>query len=200
MLRYGLSVLMLVGSMAAQAAGDPEALVRETAEEVLAQIETRRAELQQNTAGIFKLVREKVIAHFDFERMTQIALGRYWRDADADQRSRLTAEFEELLVRTYAVALLNYSGDPIEYPGARVDDARGQALVPTRVSDGKGPKVPIDYRLYASEAGDWLVYDVVIDGVSLVSNYRTTFAQEVQRGGVEGLIGSLAERNKKLRG
>jgi phospholipid transport system substrate-binding protein len=194
-----VAVLGLMWSLTASAAGDPESLVRDTAEQVLAQIDARRAELEQDSSSIFDLVRNQVIVHFDFERMTQLAAGRYWRDADPVQQQRLIAEFQELLIRTYATALLSYSGDPIEYTGTRVDQERDRALVSTRVSNGAGPKIPIDYRLYTS-AGQWFVYDVVIDGVSLLTSYRSSFSQEARRGGIEGLIGSLSRQNDKLRG
>ena len=174
-------------------------LVRSTADYVLSQVRARKAELEKDSSGIFALVQEKVIPHFDFRIMTRAALGRYWRQASEEQKERLTREFRELLVRTYATMLLGYSDEKIEYLPFRGKPGDKRVIVRTRVHTSDGaPPVPINYRLYRKN-GEWKVYDVVVDGVSLVSNYRGTFANEVRKGGIEGLIASLEEHNRKLR-
>jgi phospholipid transport system substrate-binding protein len=193
-------VVLWVGAAGAQASGpDPQVLVRETADRVLAQVTAHQEELNKDPGGIYALVESLVLPHFDFMRMSQAALGRYWRDATEDQRQRLAREFQELLVRTYAVALLNYSGQKIEYMPVRLQPDARDVTISTRVSAGGAPPVPINYRL-ARDGDLWKVYDVVIDGVSLVSNYRSSFANEVRRAGIDGLIQQLADRNKQLRG
>jgi len=190
-----LSLPLAAGSGQAE---DPQALVRNTAEYVLAQVRARKAELEKDNSGIYALVQEKVVPHFDFRLMTRAALGRYWRRASEGQKARLVREFQELLVRTYATMLLGYSDEKIEYLPFRGKPGDRRVVVRTKVytSDG-APPVPIDYRL-AKKDGEWKVYDVVVDGVSLVSNYRGTFAEEVRKGGIEGLIASLKEHNRKL--
>ena len=198
------SLLLILGLLAAclplQAAPQSaQELVRSTAEYVLSQVRARKAELEKDNSGIYALVQEKVIPHFDFRRMTRAALGRYWRQATEEQKERLTREFRELLVRTYATMLLGYSDERIEYLPFRGKPGDKRVVVHTRVHTRDGaPPVPIDYRLYR-ENGEWKVYDVVVDGVSLVSNYRGSFASEVRKGGIEGLIASLEAHNKKLR-
>ena len=187
------------GALAADAAADPQQLVRETANNVLSEVLKNKQQLDKNTSGIYQLVQEKVLPHFDFMSMSQSAMGRYWRDATDDQRARLTREFQELLVRTYATALLNYSGQDVEYLPVRLRPEADDVLIPTRVAASGSPPIPINYRLYRNE-GRWKVYDVVIDNVSLVTNYRSTFSNQVRRHGVEGLIDQLASRNKQLRG
>ena len=132
-------------------------------------------------------------------RMSQAAMGRYWRDASPDQRERLASEFKELLVRTYATALLSYSGQAVEYLPVRLRAEAEDVLIPTRVAATGGPPIPVNYRLIRN-SDEWKVYDVVIDGISLVTNYRSTFAAEVRRFGVDGLIKRLADRNAQLRG
>ncbi len=178
---------------------DPQALVRSTADRVLAEVKAKKAVLQRDSSGIYQLVQQYVVPHFDFPRMTQSAMGRHWRAASAEQRTALVREFQEMLVRTYAVALLNYSGQQIEYLPLRTSASDDDVVVQTKVSDAGAPPIPIDYRLRRT-VGNWKVYDVTIDGVSLVSNYRSMFAEQVQRTGVDGLIRQLSDRNRELRG
>jgi phospholipid transport system substrate-binding protein len=193
--------LAIVLSAAVRAADstDPQALVRGTADRVLAEVKARKDSLQRDSSGIYQLVQQYVVPHFDFPRMTQSAMGRHWRAASAEQRSALIREFQEMLVRTYAVALLNYSGQQIEYLPLRTSASDDDVVVQTKVADAGAPPIPIDYRLSRS-VGRWKVYDVTIDGVSLVSNYRSMFAEQVQRNGVDGLIQQLSDRNRELRG
>jgi len=185
-------------SMTVQAASDPVAFLRNTADYVFKQVETRRTELEKDSSKIYSLVEARVVPHFDFYVMSRSALGKHWRKASGTQKQRLAREFQELLVRTYALALLNYSGQQIQYLPFRGDLNAQRIVVNTRVQTG-GPPVPINYRLYQKQ-GDWMIYDVIIDGMSLVTNYRSSFNTEVGRGGINGLIATLAERNRKLRG
>ena len=196
-----LCTLLFVLPAAARAADstDPQALVRATADRVLAEVKARKAELQADSSGIYQLVQQYVVPHFDVPRMTQSAMGRHWRAASAEQRGALVREVREMLVRTYAVALLNYSGQQIEYLPVRASVSDDDVVVQTKVSDAGAPPIPIDYRL-SRTVGQWKVYDVTIDGVSLVSNYRSMFAEQVQRNGVDGLIRQLSDRNRELRG
>ena len=198
----GLWLALLIALLAGPAAGngaEAQALVRSTADRVLAEVKANKARLDRDTSGIYDLVQRYVVPHFDFARMTQSAMGRHWRSATEEQRIALTREFQEMLVRTYAVALLNYSGQQIEYLPLRSSASDDDVLVQTKVSDSGAPPIPIDYRLSRS-VGTWKVYDVTIDGVSLVSNYRSMFAEQVQRTGVDGLIKQLSDRNRQLRG
>jgi phospholipid transport system substrate-binding protein len=192
-------LLVLSATVRAADGADAQALVRATADRVLAEVKANKARLQRDSSGIYDLVQRYVVPHFDFARMTQSAMGRHWRSATEDQRAALVREFQEMLVRTYAVALLNYSGQQIEYLPLRTSASADDVLVQTKVSDAGAPPIPIDYRLSRS-VGGWKVYDVTIDGVSLVSNYRSMFAEQVQRGGVDGLIRQLSDRNRQLRG
>lgn len=197
---WAVALLLAGQSVVGRAdAPDPQEMVRGTADKVLSEVTQHKQQLEQDPSSIYTLVESTVVPHFDFRRMSQSALGRYWRDASEEQRTRLAREFQELLVRTYAVALLNYSGQQIEYLPVRLQPGTDDVMIPTRVAAAGGPPVPINYRLYRVDDG-WKVYDVVIDGVSMVSNYRSTFANEVRRAGIDGLIQQLADRNKQLRG
>jgi len=191
----------------------PRQVVQETADKVLSEVTARKDELDADSSLIYPLVEKTVVPHFDFARMARSAMGRFWRNASSQQQRRIVAEFQELLVLTYATALLNYSGQEIEYPPMRVADGAIKVLVPTKVRGAGGPPIPINYRLRMTGDGMWLVYDVVIDSVSLVTNYRSSFAREIQKGaqkakkagekdskvrmslGIDSLVNALASKN-----
>ena len=193
-------VLLFLGWLAAPAmAGTLDAataMVKDTAERILSALEARRAEIEAHPHLINDLVNEIVAPAFDFESITRGALGRAWRKATPEQRKALVQEFRQLLIRTYAKALLNYSGQEIRYlrpiPGSRP----GRLLVRTRVAEPGAAPIPIDYSLHQKH-GAWRVYDVKVDGVSLVSNYRSSFRTEIRRGGIDHLIHRLRERNQE---
>ena len=203
----GVFALCAAISGAAFAQTDPQAVVIETADQVLAEVSARKAELEADASRIYPLVERMVVPHFDFESMARSAMGRFWRDASTQQQARVVAEFREMLVRTYATALLGYSGQQIEYPPMQVAEGADKVMVPTKVRAAGGPPIPINYRLKLNDQR-WLVYDVVIDGISLVTNYRSTFARQIQQGaaqasnpaqrmsaGIDHLIEALANKN-----
>jgi phospholipid transport system substrate-binding protein len=203
----GLGALLAMAPALAQQ--DPQQVVINTAETVLAEVSARKAELEADSSLIYPLVERTVVPHFDFDSMARSAMGRFWRQASPQQQRRLVAEFQELLVRTYATALLGYSGQRIEYPPMQVADGAQSVMVPTKISAEGGPPIPVNYRLKTID-GEWMVYDVVIDGISLVTNYRSTFARQIQLGaakekdgakrmsaGIDSLIEALSAKNDK---
>jgi phospholipid transport system substrate-binding protein len=145
------------------------------------------------------VVEEYILPHFDFERMSQLVLGKNWRNANPEERQQFVEEFRLLLVRTYATAMLKYSDQKISYLPDRGKPGEGDVVVQTEIEQPGGPPIPIDYSLHRK--GDaWKVYDVKIDNVSLVVNYRGTFAGEIRNGGSVGaLISKLRERNQQAR-
>ena len=196
-----LSFALLLGGLLgvpALAAQDEQAakLVREVSQEMLATLEKRRAEVDRNPSLIFGLVDQIVVPHFDFEKITQQAVGKHWRDATPAQRQGLTNGFREVLIRTYAKALLNYSGQDIRYLPVKPGQRENTVTVPTEVRERGGPPVPIDYRMY-DKNGKWLVYDLVVDNVSLIANYRDSFNTEIRRDGIDALIRHLGQMNQK---
>ncbi len=195
-----LGLLLLTGGGVWAADPQPVELIRSTADYVLEQVRARKAELEKDSSGIYALVHKKVLPHFDFRLMSRGALGRYWRQATEEQKEKIARQFQELLVRTYATTLLSYSDQKVEYLPYRGKPGDKRVTVFTRVHDGGSPPVPINYRLYRQDNGDWKIYDVVVDGVSLVSNYRSNFAAEIKKGGIDGLISTLEVHNRKLRG
>jgi len=197
MLLAGLALSLAAVSAGVGAAEDlATALVRDTSERMLAVLEKRRAEIDRNPSLIYALVEDIVLPHFDFDRITQSAVGRHWRDASPGQREALVKGFRQVLVRTYARALLGYSGEEVRYLPVRPGRQADSVTVSTEVRGRGSPPIPIDYRLYR-KGGAWKVYDVVVDNVSLVSNYRSSFAAQVRQGGIDGLIARLAEMNTR---
>ncbi len=173
----------------------PDVLVKQTVEEVLAILRADKQVQSGNVEHIARLMEEKVAPHFDFARMTRLAVGRGWREATPDQRDTLIREFRNLLVRSYSAAFTFYRGIAVEYRPFRINPGDREATVNTliRLPGGAQP-IAIDYDMSLTDGG-WKLYDVRIDGASLVINYRNLFAQEIQRGGIEGLIKSLIEKN-----
>ena len=180
----------------AGSADDATALVKRTAERMLSTLEARRAEVNRNPSLIFGMIDSILAPHFDFEKITQGALGQYWRQASPAQQRALTDGFKQVLVRTYARSLLNYSGQEIRYLPAKPGPRDNTVTVSTEVRESGAAPVPIDYRMYNAGSG-WKVYDVIVDNASLVGNYRTSFATEIREKGIDGLIAKLADMNRK---
>jgi phospholipid transport system substrate-binding protein len=149
-----------------------------------------------NQQKIEKLAEEKVLPYFNFVRMTQLAVGRNWRDASDNQKKSLIDEFRTLLVRTYSTSLSQYRNQTIDVKPMRISAADTDVVVKTQVNQPGGQPIPIDYSLEKTKDG-WKVFDVLIDGVSLVTNYRSSFNTEIQKSGIDGLIKSLIDRNAK---
>lgn len=173
-------------------------LVKKTTDEVIAELQERRAELEAQPGKIYDFVQEYLLPHFDFERMSRLVLGKHWRRIDEAGRERFIREFQRLLVRTYATSMFKYSDEKISFLPYHGEPGAGEVIVKTEVERPGGEPVPIDYRLYAT-GGEWKVYDVAVDGVSLVINYRSSFASQIARlGGVDALTEKLRERNKQV--
>lgn len=198
--RIGMHLLPLLAMLSVPgipAAHDisPQELVRETSTRMLAAMQAEREVIQVDVARLYALVSEIVLPYFDFQRMSQWALGRNWRMATPDQQERFVNEFRFLLVRTYGTALLQYSDEEIIYlPFSLMPDA-DKVTVRTEIEPKGSAALPIYYSMYLTDDG-WKVYDVAISGVSLVTNYRSTFASTIRRDGMEGLIRALTQNNQ----
>lgn len=182
-------------AMAVPASEDvPTQTVKVTIEGMIEVLTERRGELEASPGKLYTMVQEQVVPRFDFSRISRYTLGKYWRRASAEQKDDFTNEFKKLLIRTYAKAISNYSGQKIAYLPSRAGKKESEAMVMTMVSEEGGPKIPVNYRMHQSDDA-WLVYDIIIDGVSLVSNYRTSFASKIRRAKLDGLIAQLRQRN-----
>jgi phospholipid transport system substrate-binding protein len=190
-----LAVLALAASGPALAQEGPDALVKRVSEDVMQIIKADPKVQAGDTARIREVVETKLLPNFDFSRMTSLAMGRNWRKATPEQQKRLTDEFRSLLVRTYSGSLSQYRNQTIEYKPLRADAAATDVTVRTEVVRPGQVPVQIDYSM-AKGADGWKAYDVIVGGVSLVTNYRDEFNEQIRQGGIEGLIASLVARNK----
>lgn len=182
---------------AAQAALAPDALVRSVTEEVIDIVKQDKDIRSGNTKKTIALVEQKVLPHFNFTRMTALAMGINWRKATPEQQKMLVEEFRALLVRTYSTALTTYRNQTIEYKPLRAQPTDTDVMVRSEVRQSGAEPVSIDYSMEKTSS-DWKVYDVAVGGVSLVTTYRDTFANEVRNGGIEGLLKSLTDKNRQL--
>ncbi len=187
-------MMLVVSTLAFADDTPPDALVKANASEVLAIIKKDKDIQAGNKEKIRELVEAKVLPHFDFTRMTRLAVGRFWRQATPAQQQELVNEFRSLLVRTYSASLTSYKDQKIEYKPLKMAPGATEVVVKTVVLQPGGQPIPIDYGMEKTPEG-WKVYDITVDGVSLVVNYRSSFAQEVQQGGIEQLIRTLHQKN-----
>ena len=175
----------------------PDAMIKKITEEVLTIVRQDKDIQKGNTQKAIDLVEVKLLPIFDFQRMTALALGRDWNKASADQKQRLTEEFKTLLVRTYSNALTSYRDQTVRYKPFKMQGTDTEALVRTEIVQPGNKPIQLDYSV-EKLGNDWKIYDVVVAGVSLVTNYRDTFNQEVRANGIDGLIQLLINKNKQL--
>lgn len=175
----------------------PDALVKRVTDDVLSIVRADKDIQSGNTGKAIALVEAKVLPHFNFDRMTALAVGKDWRQASPEQKKRLAEEFRTLLVRTYSNALTAYKNQKIVYKPLKMQAGDTDVLVRTEIRQPGQQAVQLDYGLELQNS-DWKVYDVVVAGISLVTNYRESFAQEIRAGGIDGLIASIAAKNKQI--
>jgi phospholipid transport system substrate-binding protein len=189
-------LVLLVFATPASSGQSPLELVRDTSTQILTTLREEKTSISQNSARLHEMISENVMTHFDFERMAQWTLGKYWRNANMQQREEFVKEFRALLVRSYGRALVDYADAEIVYLPFRMKDAETQVKVHTELSRPHDNSVKITYSLHSTTNG-WKVYDVAIEGVSLVTNYRSSFMSKVRQDGLDQLIYLLAANNKK---
>ena len=196
-MRRFLGFCLLLLSLPVFAQETPDALVRRVTDEVL-EIVRKDKEIQNgNARKVVDLVEAKVLPNFNFPHMTALAVGKEWRRATPQQQERLTQEFKTLLVRTYSNSLTAYRNETIKFKPFTLPAGATDALVRTEVHQAGNKPIQLDYNLEKLDSG-WKVYDVVVAGISLVTNYRDQFGQEIRNGGIDGLTQSLAAKNQAL--
>jgi phospholipid transport system substrate-binding protein len=195
-----LAALLGVASLAADAQlllpppERPDALMRSVTSEVIAVL--RQDQAAGERTDVVRLVQKKILPHFDFQRMTRMAVARNWPLASPEQQKALIGEFTALLVRTYSVSLSGYRDQEIEYKPLRAAAGDVEVLVRSAVKRSGSETMTIDYDMENTAAG-WKVYDVKVAGVSLVITYREAFAAAVRDAGIDGLIKSLSDKNRQ---
>lgn len=173
----------------------PDAMVKSVTEDVLDIVRKDKDIQSGNTKKAVELVQAKVLPHFNFPHMTQLAVGRDWRQATAAQQQTLTEEFRALLVRTYSAALTGYKNQTIAYKPFKMQPGDADVRVRTEVRQAGSQPIQIDYDVEKLEK-DWKVYDISVAGVSLITNYRGEFSNEIRQNGIDGLVKSLQAKNK----
>jgi phospholipid transport system substrate-binding protein len=174
----------------------PDVLARSTTQEVIALLKADKDIQGGNLKKVYELVEVKVLPNFDFNRMTQLAIGKHWASASAQQKQALVSEFRNLLVRTYATSLTAFSNQSVEFKPFRMKPGEDDVTVKSEVKQPGGQAIPIDYSMYRTAFG-WKVYDVNIDGVSLVTNYRASFSNTIRQSGIDGLVKLLAAQSQQ---
>ena len=172
----------------------PDALIKMTSDEVIAIIKQDKDIQSGNQQKIVALVDAKLLPHFNFQRMTQLAVGKSWRTATDAQKQTLITEFHNLLVRTYAKAFSSYRDQSVEVKPLKLSDTDEEVTVKTNVIKPNGPALAVNYELQKTKDG-WKVFDLSIEGAGLVPTYRSSFATEIEKGGVDGLIKALRDKN-----
>ena len=191
------SLFVVATPALAQEVQGPDTLIKHVTEDVLTVVRQDKEIQNGNTQKAIALVEAKVLPHFNFQHMTALAMGRDWNKATPEQKKRLSDEFNTLLVRTYSNSLSSYKNQTVVYKPTKLSGTETDVIVKTEILQPGNKPVQLDYAL-EKLAGGWKVYDVIVAGISLVTNYRDTFTQEVRASGIDGLILMLTNKNKQL--
>lgn len=190
-----IMTVCLAAAPVAYAEMAPDVLAKTTTNDVLRIVRQDKDIKNGNSKKTLELVEQKILPNFDFQHMTQLAVGKHWESASAEQQRALVNEFRTLLVKTYSSALSSAADYKIEFKPFSAAPGDKEVTVNTEVSKPGAPPIPIDYRMEKGASG-WKVFDVAVDNVSLVTTYRKSFNSEVRKTGIEGLIAALQRRNK----
>ena len=196
-LMFAVAAMTFAAYAAAQEA--PDVLVKRISDEVMTIAKSDKEIQNGNSRRVQQIVEEKILPYVDFQRMTSLAAGRHWREATPEQQKQLTTEFRSLLVYTYSGAISQIRDQKLEYRPLRADPADTEVIVNTQVIQARGEPIQLSYRLAKSPNG-WKIYDINVLGAWLVETYKGSFATEISKGGIDGLIKTLSDKNKKLAG
>ncbi len=191
------TVTFATAALAAPANEAPDALVKRISADVIDTAKKDKEIQAGNQKRVMDLVESKILPYVDFQRMTQLAAGRHWRDATPEQQKQLSNEFRTLLIFTYSGALSQIKDETVEFKPLRADPADQEVEVRFQVKVARGEPVTLNYRLAKGPQG-WKIFDINVLGAWLVETYKGSFASEISKSGIDGLIKTLAERNKKL--
>ncbi len=192
------ATVAMATSTFAIAAEAPDALVKRISNDVIDTAKSDKDIQAGNRKKVMDLVETKILPHVDFMRMTQQAAGPHWRSATPEQQKNLAAEFRTLLIFTYSGALSQIKNKTVDFKPMRASAEDKEVEVRSSVNVSRGEPVTLNYRLAKGTDGNWKIYDINVLGAWLVETYKGTFATEINKSGVDGLIKTLAERNKKL--
>jgi len=190
--------LMISSNQArAETAPAPDQVIVTATDKMLTALRSEREIIRDNPKHVYALANSIVLPHFDFQRMSAFVLGKHWRRASVDEKARFPEQFRNLIMRTYATALSEYTDETVSYLPLRASTNADDVVVKTLIERSSGPSIPVAYRMHKTD-NSWKIYDITIDGISLVNNYRRSFSSEIRRRGLTALINKLAVRNNKL--
>lgn len=200
-----LFLLLTSGNSFANQATPPDAVLKVVADKMISQLNTQRDELKGQPAKVQKLVEQVLLPHIDVINGSKLVLGQYWRTSSKAQKIGFIREFRTLLLRFYSSALADYLNDNkepldrkmIQFLPVNLEKDRTETTVRSIIHPKTGDPVPVNYHMHLTRHG-WMVYDVSIEGVSVITTYKTSFANEIRQDGIDSLIQSLKERNAKL--
>ncbi|MCW9048422.1 MAG: ABC transporter substrate-binding protein [Gammaproteobacteria bacterium] len=191
-----LSLFISLGTSSSFATNiGPDELIKQTSEKVLSALDLNKEKYESKPEELFRLVNDIILPHLDFRAMSKLALGKHWRNANDEQQLKFTDAFKDMLIRTYSKSLTEYAGQEIKFlPYHPPAEGKRTTQVKTVIDQGTGPDIPIVYSLRIKN-DIWKVYDIKIDGVSLVTNYRNSFASDIRKIGIDGLIEKLLAKS-----
>ncbi len=193
---FALLLLFCTFATAAETLPAPEQAVQDVSESLKTLLKENRARIKIDRAYVYQLANEVLAPHIDFHRLSGLALGKHWRRASSAQKEEFMQQFQRLLVRTYSTAFREFGDWSLHFiPRHNTTEAKN-IMVRSEILRSDAPPISVNYRMHKKE-NDWLVYDVVIEGISLVTNYRSTFSKEVRRNGMKGLIKRITKLNNR---
>ncbi|HHA18211.1 MAG: ABC transporter substrate-binding protein [Gammaproteobacteria bacterium] len=178
---------------------EPQAIVKAASDDMLQALQDNKVELEQDPSVIYGLVQDIIMPYFDFGKMSKLALGKNWRNANELQRERFTEEFRLLLVRTYSTAMLEYADEEIRMKPFHDDLSKKKVKVGLEIIQPGGPSIPMTLSMYLNKAEEWKVFDVKIDGISLITVHRKNFSTQIRNDGMDKFIDDIAIRNEKIK-
>ncbi len=192
-----LIMLAFTNTVSADTSQKPDQVIAETTSRMLEALKQEQEIIKQHPGRVHELANKIIMPHVDFKRMSSWVLGKHWRRASDEQKQHFPAQFRNLILRTYATALSEYTDETISYLPLRADNTATDVTVKTVIERSAGPGIPVAYRMHQTKDG-WKVYDISIDGISLVNNYRRSFSSEIRRHGLDSLINKLAIKNRTI--
>ena len=191
---------LMVFSSGLHAAVPPDQVIRQTVERLIGELTERKAELESDRSQLYDLVERVIVEHIAVDKVAKLVLARHWRNASLEQRVRFADEFKNLLIRTYASALFDYTGrEQMDFRPLQLTGDERTAMVRTDVKLPDARAFPVNYKFLRLDSGEWKIFDVTIDGISLVTIYRTSYGQIIQSTGLDGLILRLENKTAESR-
>jgi phospholipid transport system substrate-binding protein len=190
-------VALMPGTLVAGELAEPQAIIQKISDQLQVILKKDRERLQKDPAYVYQLADELLVPYIDFGRVSSLALGKHWRRAEPVQKREFVEQFKHMLIRTYATAFKEIEEWEIRHLPVKQGKRKGDVFVRTEVLRPGAQPVSVDYRMYLNRAGEWKVYNVKIENISLITTYRTKFQQEIRRGGMDGLLQTLKSKNSK---